>query len=137
MCCLILFRKVNASTVEDSAELKLDHSNLVTLESKPGNTEGKELYLSGNWSKHLADAPRSYRGRGVSRGEALDMLQAMNTGHDGSLTTVHANSPRDLISRLEVMVLMSGMELPVQAIREQIASAVDIIVQQTRYPLRI
>ena len=67
-------------------------------------------------------------------GEALDMLQAMNTGHDGSLTTAHANSPRDMLSRLEVMVLMSGMSLPTSAIREQIASAVDLIVQQTRYP---
>jgi pilus assembly protein CpaF len=66
-------------------------------------------------------------------GEALDMLQAMNTGHDGSMTTGHANSPRDLLSRLEVMVLMAGMDLPVRAIREQIASAVDIIVQQTRF----
>ncbi|MEX2479451.1 MAG: ATPase, T2SS/T4P/T4SS family, partial [Gammaproteobacteria bacterium] len=66
-------------------------------------------------------------------GEALDMLQAMNTGHDGSLTTAHANTPRDLISRLEVMVMMSGMELPVQAIREQVASAVDLVVQQTRF----
>ena len=66
-------------------------------------------------------------------GEALDMLQAMNTGHDGSLTTIHANSPRDVISRLEVLVLMAGMELPVTAIREQVASAVDIIIQQTRY----
>ena len=66
-------------------------------------------------------------------GEALDMLQAMNTGHDGSMTTVHANSPRDAISRLETMVLMSGMDLPVKAIREQVASAVDIIVQQTRF----
>jgi pilus assembly protein CpaF len=66
-------------------------------------------------------------------GEALDMLQAMNTGHDGSLTTAHANTPRDLIARLEVMVMMSGMDLPVQAIREQVASAVDIVVQQTRF----
>jgi pilus assembly protein CpaF len=67
-------------------------------------------------------------------GEALDMLQAMNTGHDGSLTTVHANSPRDVISRLEVMALMAGMDIPVQAIREQVASAVNIIVQQSRFP---
>ena len=67
-------------------------------------------------------------------GEALDMLQAMNTGHDGSLTTIHANNPRDVISRLEVLVLMAGMELPVAAIREQIASAVNLIIQQTRYP---
>ena len=72
---------------------------------------------------------------GECRGsEALDMLQAMNTGHDGSLTTAHANSPRDILSRIEVMVLMAGIDLPVQAIREQIASAIDIIVQQTRFP---
>lgn len=122
-------------TVEDSAELKLDHSNLVTLESKPGNTEGKGAISIRELVKNTLRMRPDRIVVGECRGgEALDMLQAMNTGHDGSLTTVHANSPRDLISRLEVMVLMSGMELPVQAIREQIASAVDIIVQQTRYP---
>jgi pilus assembly protein CpaF len=109
------------------------HPNKVTLEARPANAEG-----SGGVSIRdlVRNALRMRPDRiivGECRGgEALDMLQAMNTGHNGSLTTVHANSARDVLSRLEVMVLMSGIDVPVQAIREQVASAVDIIVQQTR-----
>ena len=120
-------------TVEDSAELKLTHPNLVTLEARPANVEGKGRVtirdLVVNTLRMRPDRIIVGECRG---GEALDMLQAMNTGHDGSLTTCHANSPRDALSRLESMVLMSGMELPTSAIREQVASAIDLIVQQTR-----
>lgn len=122
-------------TVEDAAELKLDQPNLVSLESKPANVEGRgEISIRELVKNTLRMRPDRIVVGECRGGEALDMLQAMNTGHDGSLTTAHANSPRDLVSRLEVMVLMSGMNLPVMAIREQIASAVDIVVQQTRYP---
>lgn len=122
-------------TVEDAAELKLDQPNLVSLESKPANVEGRgEVSIRELVKNTLRMRPDRIVVGECRGGEALDMLQAMNTGHDGSLTTAHANSPRDLVSRLEVMVLMSGMALPVMAIREQIASAVDIVVQQTRYP---
>ena len=122
-------------TVEDAAELKLDQPNLVSLESKPSNLEGKGAISIRDLVKNTLRMRPDRIVVGECRGgEALDMLQAMNTGHDGSLTTAHANSPRDLLSRLEVMVLMAGMELPVTAIREQIASAVHLIVQQTRFP---
>lgn len=122
-------------TVEDAAELKLDQPNLVSLESKPPNLEGKGAIPIRDLVKNTLRMRPDRIVVGECRGgEALDMLQAMNTGHDGSLTTAHANMPRDLISRLEVMVMMAGMELPMMAIREQIASAVHIIVQQTRYP---
>lgn len=122
-------------TVEDAAELKLDQPNLVSLESKPANLEGKgQITIRELVKNTLRMRPDRIVVGECRGGEALDMLQAMNTGHDGSLTTAHANSPRDLISRLEVMVLMAGMELPVTAIREQVASAVDMVVQQTRYP---
>lgn len=121
-------------TVEDAAELRLNQPNLVSLEARPSNQEGKGAV-------HIRDLVRNCLRMRPDRivvgecrgGEALDMLQAMNTGHDGSLTTAHANSPRDCISRLEVMVMMAGMDLPIQAIREQIASAVSLIVQQTRF----
>ena len=120
-------------TIEDSAELKLSHSNLVRLESRPPNIEGKGRIAIRDL---VINALRMRPDRivvGECRGaEALDMLQAMNTGHDGSLTTLHANSPRDAIMRLENMVLMTGFELPTTAIREQISSAVDLIIQQTR-----
>lgn len=120
-------------TVEDSAELKLTHPNIVTLEARPANVEGKGRVtirdLVVNTLRMRPDRIIVGECRG---GEALDMLQAMNTGHDGSLTTCHANTPRDALSRLESMVLMSGMELPSAAIREQIASAIDLVVQQTR-----
>lgn len=121
-------------TIEDAAELQLHHANLVGLEARPANLEGKGLVsirdLVRNSLRMRPDRIVVGECRG---GEALDMLQAMNTGHDGSLTTAHANTPRDMLSRLEVMVLMAGMDLPVTAIREQIASAVDIVVQQTRF----
>ena len=120
-------------TVEDSAELKLTHSNLVSLEARPANIEGKgrvsirDLVI--NTLRMRPDRIIVGECRGA---EALDMLQAMNTGHDGSLTTAHANNPRDVLTRLENMVMMAGFELPSTAIREQIASAIDLIVQQTR-----
>lgn len=122
-------------TVEDSAELKLSHRNLVTLEARPPNVEGKGRVTIRDLVINCLRMRPDRIIVGECRGpEALDMLQAMNTGHDGSLTTCHANSPRDALSRLENMVLMAGMELPVSAIREQIASAIDLIVQQTRLP---
>jgi pilus assembly protein CpaF len=121
-------------TVEDAAELRLYQPNLVSLEAKPANLEGRGAITIRELVKNTLRMRPDRIVVGECRGgEALDMLQAMNTGHDGSLTTAHANSPRDVLSRLEVMVLMAGMELPVTAIREQIASAVNIIVQQTRY----
>ncbi|MGX5173450.1 ATPase, T2SS/T4P/T4SS family [Aliikangiella sp. IMCC44653] len=121
-------------TVEDSAELKLSQPNLVSLEARPPNQEGKGAVEIRDLVKNcLRMRPDRVVVGECRSGEALDMLQAMNTGHDGSLTTAHANKPRDCISRLEVMVMMSGMDLPVQAIREQIASAVNLIVQQTRF----
>lgn len=120
-------------TIEDSAELKLTHPNLVGLEARPANIEGKgritirDLVI--NTLRMRPDRIIVGECRGA---EALDMLQAMNTGHDGSLTTAHANNPRDALTRLENMVMMAGYELPSTAIREQIASALDLIVQQTR-----
>jgi pilus assembly protein CpaF len=122
-------------TIEDAAELKLVQPNLVSLEARPPNVEGRgQVTIRELVKNSLRMRPDRIVVGECRGGEALDMLQAMNTGHDGSLTTAHANSPRDAISRLEVMVLMAGMELPVSAIREQVASAVDIIIQQTRYP---
>jgi len=121
-------------TIEDAAELKLYHDNLVTLEARPANVEGRgQVSIRELVKNSLRMRPDRIVVGECRGGEALDMLQAMNTGHDGSLTTAHANSPRDMLSRLEVMVLMAGMDLPVTAIREQIASAVQIIVQQTRF----
>ena len=120
-------------TVEDAAELRLQQPHVVRLEARPANIEGRGAVtirdLVRNCLRMRPDRIIVGECRG---GESLDMLQAMNTGHDGSLTTVHANSPRDVISRLETMVLMSGMELPSRAIREQIASAVDIIIHESR-----
>jgi pilus assembly protein CpaF len=121
-------------TIEDAAELKLYHDNLVTLEARPPNVEGRgHISIRDLVKNALRMRPDRIVVGECRGGEALDMLQAMNTGHDGSLTTAHANSPRDMLSRLETMVLMAGMDLPVAAIREQIASAVQIIVQQTRF----
>lgn len=121
-------------TIEDAAELKLDQAHVVSLESRPPNIEGRGAVsirdLVRNALRMRPDRIIIGECRG---GEALDMLQAMNTGHDGSLTTVHANGPRDALARLETMTLMSGMELPIRAIREQIASAVDLVVQQSRF----
>ena len=122
-------------TVEDSAELKLSHENLCRLEARPANVEGqgrvtiRDLVI--NTLRMRPDRIIVGECRGA---EALDMLQAMNTGHDGSMTTCHANNPRDALSRLENMVMMAGFELPSSAIREQIASAIHLIVQQTRLP---
>ena len=120
-------------TIEDAAELSLAQPHVIALEARPANVEGRgEISIRELVRNALRMRPDRIIVGECRGGEALDMLQAMNTGHDGSLTTGHANSPRDLLSRLEVMVLMAGMELPVRAIREQISSAVDIIVQQTR-----
>lgn len=120
-------------TIEDAAELQLRQEHVVTLETRPPNIEGKGAITMRDLVKNsLRMRPDRVVVGEVRSGEALDMLQAMNTGHDGSLTTGHANSPRDMLSRLETMVLMAGMELPVRAIREQIASAVDLILQQSR-----
>lgn len=120
-------------TIEDAAELQLRQDHVVTLETRPANIEGKGAITMRDLVKNsLRMRPDRIVVGEVRSGEALDMLQAMNTGHDGSLTTGHANTPRDMLSRLETMVLMAGMDLPVRAIREQIASAVDLIVQQSR-----
>lgn len=121
-------------TVEDAAELKLTQNNLISLEARPSNQEGKgEVPIRELVKNCLRMRPDRIVVGECRGGEALDMLQAMNTGHDGSLSTAHANSPRDCISRLEVMVMMAGVELPILAIREQISSAVNLIVQQTRF----
>jgi len=121
-------------TIEDAAELQLHHDNIVAVEARPANIEGKgQVAIRDLVKNSLRMRPDRIVVGECRGGEALDMLQAMNTGHDGSLTTAHANSPRDMLARLEVMVLMAGMDLPVSAIREQIASAVDIVVQQTRF----
>jgi pilus assembly protein CpaF len=122
-------------TIEDAAELQLHHENIVSMEARPANIEGKGLVAIRDLVRNsLRMRPDRIVVGECRGGEALDMLQAMNTGHDGSLTTAHANSPRDMLARMEVMVLMAGMDLPVSAIREQVTSAVDIIVQQTRFP---
>jgi pilus assembly protein CpaF len=120
-------------TIENAAELQLRQEHVVTLESRPSNIEGRgEITIR----DLVINALRMRPDRivvGECRGEeALDMLQAMNTGHDGSMTTAHSNSPRDTLGRLETMVLMAGMDLPVRAIREQVSSAVDLIVHQER-----
>ncbi len=120
-------------TIEDAAELRLNQPHVVRLEARPPNIEGKGAVTIRDLVRNaLRMRPDRIIVGECRGGESLDMLQAMNTGHDGSLTTVHANTPRDVISRLETMVLMSGVELPSRAIREQIASAVNIIVQESR-----
>lgn len=120
-------------TIEDAAELQLQQDHIVTLESRPSNLEGKgEITIRQLVRNALRMRPDRIVVGEVRGGEALDMLQAMNTGHDGSLTTAHTNNPRDALSRLETMVLMAGAELPVKAIREQIAAALDVIVHQSR-----
>ena len=120
-------------TVENAAELQLRQDHVVTLESRPPNIEGKgEVTIRDLVTNCLRMRPDRIVVGECRGGEALDMLQAMNTGHDGSLTTAHANSPRDTLSRLETMCLMSGMDLPIRAIREQVASALDVIVQIER-----
>ncbi len=120
-------------TIENAAELQLRQDHVVRLESRPSNIEGKgEVTIRDLVINSLRMRPERIVVGECRGGEALDMLQAMNTGHDGSMTTAHANSPRDTLSRLETMCLMAGMDLPMRAIREQIASAVDLIVQQER-----
>ena len=120
-------------TIEDAAELQLKQSHVVALEARPPNIEGKGAVTIRDLVRNALRMRPDRIVVGECRGgEALDMLQAMNTGHDGSLTTVHANSPRDVVSRLETLVLMSGMDLPLRAIREQITSAVDVIIHEAR-----
>ena len=120
-------------TVEDAAELQLHQEHVLTLESRPANIEGKGAVTIRDLVRNTLRMRPDRIVVGEVRGaEALDMLQAMNTGHDGSLTTVHSNSPRDTLSRIETMVLMAGFDLPVRAIREQIAAAVDLIIHVSR-----
>ncbi|MDO9377762.1 MAG: CpaF family protein [Nocardioidaceae bacterium] len=120
-------------TIEDAVELKLQQDHVVRLESRPANIEGKgEVTIRDLVRNSLRMRPDRIVIGECRGGESLDMLQAMNTGHDGSISTLHANTPRDAIARLETLVLMAGMDLPLRAIREQIASAVDLVVQVTR-----
>jgi pilus assembly protein CpaF len=120
-------------TMENAAELQLRQDHVVTLESRPPNIEGKgEISIRQLVTNALRMRPDRIVVGEVRSEEALDMLQAMNTGHDGSLTTAHSNSPRDTLSRLETMCLMSGMDLPLRAIREQVASAINLVVHQER-----
>jgi pilus assembly protein CpaF len=120
-------------TIEDAAELRLMQPHVVRLEARPPNIEGKgEVTIRDLVRNALRMRPDRIVVGEVRGGEALDMLQAMNTGHEGSISTVHANSPRDVLSRLETMVLMAGTELTIRAVREQITSAIDVIVHQTR-----
>jgi pilus assembly protein CpaF len=121
-------------TVEDSAELKLQQPHVVPLEARPANLEGRgEITIRDLVKNALRMRPDRIIVGEVRGGEALDMLQAMNTGHDGSMTSVHANSPAEALKRLEVLSLMSGMDLPARALREQICAAVDLVVQQSRF----
>lgn len=120
-------------TIEDAAELQLHQEHVLRLESRPANIEGKgQIAIRDLVKNSLRMRPDRIVVGEIRDGAALDMLQAMNTGHDGSITTVHANSPRDSLSRLETLVLMAGVDLPVRAIREQVAGAVDLVIQQAR-----
>jgi pilus assembly protein CpaF len=120
-------------TIEDAAELQLKQPHVVSLETRPANMEGKGEYTIRDLVKNALRMRPDRIVVGECRGgEALDMLQAMNTGHDGSLTTTHANSPREAIKRLETLCLMAGIDLPSRAIRENIASSIHMVVQQTR-----
>jgi pilus assembly protein CpaF len=120
-------------TIEDAAELQLQQDHVLRMETKVANTDGKGAVTIRDLVRNsLRMRPDRIIVGECRGGEALDMLQAMNTGHDGSLTTLHANSPRDALSRMETMVLMSGMDLPLKVVRQQISSAVDLIIQQTR-----
>ena len=120
-------------TIEDAAELQLGQDHVVSLESRPPNIEGKGAIAIRDLVRNSLRMRPDRIVIGEVRGaEALDMLQAMNTGHDGSLATGHSNSPRDMLSRLETMVMMAGMDLPIKAIRDQISSAIDLIIQQSR-----
>jgi pilus assembly protein CpaF len=120
-------------TIEDAVELQLQQTHVVRLESRPPNIEGRgEVTIRDLVRNALRMRPDRIVIGEVRGGESLDMLQAMNTGHEGSISTIHSNSPRDAISRLETLVLMAGMDLPLRAIREQIASAIDVVVQIAR-----
>ena len=120
-------------TIENAAELQLRQEHVVTLESRPPNIEGKgEVTIRQLVINALRMRPDRIIVGEIRDEAALDMLQAMNTGHDGSMTTAHSNSPRDTLARLETMTMMAGMELPVRAIREQISSAIDLVVHQER-----
>ncbi|HNC07287.1 MAG TPA: ATPase, T2SS/T4P/T4SS family, partial [Anaerolineales bacterium] len=120
-------------TIENAAELQLRQEHVVTLETRPPNIEGRgEITIRDLVVNALRMRPERIIVGECRGGETLDMLQAMNTGHDGSMTTAHANSPRDALARIETMCLMAGMDLPIRAIREQVASAVDVICQQER-----
>ena len=120
-------------TIEDAAELQLQQDHVLRMETKPANVDGRGAVTIRDLVRNsLRMRPDRIVVGEVRGGEALDMLQAMNTGHDGSLTTLHANSPRDALARLETLVLMAGMDLPLKVVRQQIASAIDLIVQQTR-----
>jgi pilus assembly protein CpaF len=120
-------------TVEDAAELQMRQQHVLSMETRPPNIEGRGEVVTRDLVRNALRMRPDRIVVGEARGgEALDMMQAMNTGHDGSLTTIHSNSPRDTIARIETMVLMSGMDLPVRAIREQISSAVDLIVHLHR-----
>ena len=122
-------------TIEDSAELQLKQEHVVRLETRPQNVEGKgEITQRDLMINSLRMRPDRIVVGEVRGGEALDMLQAMNTGHDGSLTTIHSNSPRDAISRIETMVAMTGLDLPPRVVRQQIASAIDVVIQLSRLP---
>ena len=122
-------------TIEDAAELQLQQAHVVILESRPPNLEGRgEITIRQLVRNALRMRPNRLLLGEVRGGEALDLLQALNTGHDGSLSTIHANSPRDALSRLETLTLMAGADLPLRAVREQVASAVQIVVQQQRLP---
>jgi len=122
-------------TIEDAAELQLHQDHVLRLESRPANIEGRgEISIRQLVRNALRMRPDRIIVGEIRDAAALDMLQAMNVGHDGSICTVHANSPRDVLSRVETMVLMAGMDLPVKAIREQVSSALDLIVQQARFP---
>jgi pilus assembly protein CpaF len=120
-------------TIEDAAELRLHQEHVLRLESRPANIEGKGAVTIRDLVRNsLRMRPDRIVVGEIRDAAALDMLQAMNTGHDGSLSTVHANTPRDALARVETMVMMAGMDLPVKAIREQSSSAIDLIIQQTR-----
>ena len=120
-------------TIEDAAELQLQQDHVVRLETRPANIEGKGEITATDLVRNALRMRPERIIIGECRGaETLDMLQAMNTGHEGSMTTIHANTPRDAIGRMETMIMMAGFELPLKAMRPQIASAVDLIVQANR-----
>lgn len=122
-------------TIEDAAELQLQQEHVISLESRPANIEGKgQIKIRELVVNSLRMRPDRIIVGEVRSSETLDMLQAMNTGHDGSITTIHANTPRDSLSRMETMIMMSGIEMPSKAIREQISSALDLVIQVSRYP---